>query len=140
MNWLDFPCVGTSVLDGQWITTILRADGTKEVAVLSRELGEWKRISGSRRNVPLERGSQVVAISHPPAPAREYETLDVWYDRRQRLWYAARKDQDDNQVGRAGAGPSRRDAIADAVYLASLTGLPRREDRGIWPRFRSDPA
>ena len=37
----------------------------------------------------------------------------VWYDRELRLWTAVRKDPNDNQVGYAGYGVTKKEAILD---------------------------
>lgn len=44
----------------------------------------------------------------------------VWYDRNIKLWTAIYQDSSDNQVGNAGYGPSKKEAIGDLAYQKSL--------------------
>ncbi len=44
----------------------------------------------------------------------------AWYDRSLRLWTALFHDSNDDQVGVAGYGMSKKEAVADLQYKRSL--------------------
>lgn len=44
----------------------------------------------------------------------------VWYDRSLRLWTAIRQDRAGNQIGSAGYGTSKQEAIEDVEYQARI--------------------
>jgi hypothetical protein len=44
----------------------------------------------------------------------------AWYDRSIRLWTAIYQDQNNDQVGNAGYGPTKKQAVEDVKYQASL--------------------
>lgn len=46
----------------------------------------------------------------------------VFYSRSLRLWIAHYADSIGNQIGAAGYGPSKREAIADAAYQQKICG------------------
>lgn len=46
--------------------------------------------------------------------------LIAWYDRSMRLWSAAYQDRFGNQIGPAGYGPSKQEAIKDVQYQADI--------------------
>lgn len=44
----------------------------------------------------------------------------LWYDRSIMLWTALYQDRDGNQVGNAGYGATKKDAISDVAYQNTL--------------------
>lgn len=44
----------------------------------------------------------------------------TWYDQHLKLWCAAYHDEIGNQIGSAGFGPSKRAALEDLKYQATL--------------------
>jgi hypothetical protein len=52
----------------------------------------------------------------------------VFYSRSLRLWIAHYSDDLGNQIGSAGYGPSKREAIEDAKYQARISGASATVD------------
>jgi hypothetical protein len=44
----------------------------------------------------------------------------VWYERSLRFWAASYKDRFGNQIGPAGYGPTKQEAIEDVKYQANI--------------------